>query len=110
MTNNNVKNPQIEETKNHSDDSASKAKTTKSKNKTKIKIQPVYAVLTKARRQFERQVKQDTANKRACIEYNIGRHYQDSGKFWMDFVSESRILLDSIRFNDACKSISLEPK
>ena len=44
----------------------------------KYNVQPVYAVLSKARAQFLRQVTQSTEIKRACIERNIIFNYDDS--------------------------------
>ena len=68
---------------------------------------PVYAVLQKARAQFNRQVVQDTNTKRICIERNIPAFYGDPLRFWTEFRDEVNDLLDSIRFNTYCKEHGL---
>ena len=68
---------------------------------------PVYAVLQRARAQFNRQVVQDTNTKRICIERNIPAFYGDPLRFWTEFRDEVNDLLDSIRFNTYCKEHGL---
>lgn len=68
---------------------------------------PVYAVLQKARAQFNRQVVQDTNTKRICIERNIPAFYSDPLRFWTEFRDEVNDLLDSIKFNNFCKENGL---
>ena len=70
---------------------------------------PVYAVLQRARAQFNRQVVQDTNTKRICIERNIPAFYSDTLRFWTEFRDEVNDLLDSIKFNNFCKENSLMP-
>ena len=68
---------------------------------------PVYAVLQRARAQFNRQVVQDTNTKRICIERNIPAFYGDLLRFWTEFRDEVNDLLDSIRFNTYSKEHGL---
>ena len=68
---------------------------------------PVYAVLQRARAQFNRQVVQDTNTKRICIERNIPAFYSDPLRFWTEFRDEVNDLLDSIKFNNFCKENGL---
>lgn len=76
----------------------------------KKKVSPVYAVLKRARTQFGRQVDKNTETKRKCIEENIKKYYTDPLRFWLDFKDETKILLDSISFNNACSHLGLIPK
>lgn len=78
-----------------------------SKQKRKSTSDPVYAVLLKARAQFNRQVVQDTNTKRICIERNISTFYSDPLRFWTEFRDEVNDLLDSIKFNNFCKENGL---
>ena len=64
---------------------------------------PMYAVLKKARKQFERQVIQDNITKRKCILANIKDFYSDGLRFWTDFNKEVGSLLDSKKFCEYCE-------
>ena len=65
-----------------------------------------------ANRQFKRHSKrfQNTEAKIACIEDNIERYYDDSLRFWANLKDEAKDLLDSIKFNETCKSLGLKPE
>lgn len=82
--------------------------TVSTKKTRKYNVQPVYAVLSKARAQFLRQVTQNTEIKRACIERNIIFNYDDSLRFWLELKNEANDLLDSMKFNEYCKKNSLD--
>lgn len=64
-----------------------------------------------ANRQFKRYSKkfQNTEAKIACIEDNIDRYYDDSLRFWANLKDEAKDLLDSIRFNETCRKLGLDP-
>lgn len=83
--------------------------TVSTKKTRKYNVQPVYAVLSKARAQFLRQVTQNTEIKRACIERNIIFKYDDSLRFWLELKNEANDLLDSMKFNEYCRKNSLDP-
>lgn len=76
----------------------------------KYNVQPVYAVLSKARAQFFRQIGQNTEVKRACIERHIYPLYDDRSRFWCDLMNEANDLLDSRKFNDYCNKNRLNPE
>lgn len=75
----------------------------------KYNVQPVYAVIAKARAQFFRQIEQNTEVKRACIKRHIYPLYDDSSRFWCDLKNEANDLLDSRKFNDYCNKNYLDP-
>lgn len=75
----------------------------------KYNVQPVYAVIAKARAQFFRQIEQNTEVKRACIKRHIYPLYDDSSRFWCDLLNEANDLLDSRKFNDYCNKNRLNP-
>jgi len=102
-----IKNPQNEAVKVEQNSSTDKKNPTP---KRKNKIQPVYAVLTKARRQFARQVNKNTETKIKCIEANVASHYADPLKFWLDLKTEANALLDSKRFCSECESKKAKPE
>lgn len=83
--------------------------TVSTKKTRKYNVQPVYAVLSKARAQFLRQVTQNTEIKRACIERNIFYRYDDPLRFWLELKNEANDLLDSMKFNEFCKKNDLDP-
>ena len=105
MTNQNYEKTQNENVKVEQNSSTDKKNPTQ---KRKNKLQPVYAVLTQARRQFGRQVDQNTETKIKCIKANItSRHYPDALDFWLHFQDEANVLLDSKRFCRECKEKGL---
>ena len=75
----------------------------------KYNVQPVYAVIAKARAQFFRQIEQNTEVKRACIKRHIYPLYDDSSRFWCDLLNEANDLLDSKKFNSYCENKKLNP-
>lgn len=97
------KNPVIvAETKNASKKTAGKGRTQKA---------PVWKVLNDARKKFEAQIVKNTQVKRECIKASIGKHYADELRFWYDFTSQTeKLLLDSVRFNNSCKGLGLNPR
>lgn len=74
------------------------------------KVSPVYAVLKRARAQYGKQVDKNTETKRKCIEENIKKYYTDPLRFWLDFKDETKVLLDSISFHNACSHLGLVPE
>ena len=71
---------------------------------------PFSLVLKGARAQFKKQVEHNTETKRKCIENNISRYYADHLRFWLDFKNETKVLLDSISFHNACSNFGLVPE
>ena len=71
---------------------------------------PFSSVLKSARAQFKKQVEHNTETKRKCIENNISRYYADPLRFWLDFKNETKVLLDSISFHNACSNLGLVPE
>ena len=71
---------------------------------------PFSSVLKSARAQFKKQVEHNTETKRKCIENNISRYYADPLRFWLDFKDETKVLLDSISFHNACSNLGLVPE
>ena len=66
----------------------------------------------KARMWFMRQMKKDTATKQQCLEASVAalpELYPDTLRFELDFRKERERLIDSKRFNDACKALNLDP-
>lgn len=74
------------------------------------KVSPVYSVLKRARAQYGKQVDHNTETKRKCIEENIKKCYADPLRFWLDFKDETKVLLDSISFHNACSNLGLVPE
>ncbi len=99
--------PQAERIKMEKNSSSDKKN---SSNKRKNNVQPVYAVLTQARRQFGRQVDQNTDTKIKCIKANIQNKYKDTLDFWLHFQDEANVLLDSKRFCNDCEEKGLNEK
>lgn len=95
----------------NSSDDAKKGGKNKDGKKRKYKVQPVYSVMTKARRQFLRQVRQDTETKTLCIEANMPKveGAEDALAIWGDFMTEAKRLMDSVRFITYCKDLGLNP-
>ena len=85
-------------------------KSTKTKAPKKRGASPFSLVLKKARAQFGRQVDKNTETKRKCIEENINKYYADTLRFWLDFKNETKVLLDSISFHNACSNLGLVPE
>jgi hypothetical protein len=89
---------------------------TKSKNSTrKRRVNPFYAVVSLFKKIFGSfdEADQDTANKRAALNLALGlrkKYYPDKLRFWQDLLDESKIILDSVRFNEACKKMELNPQ
>ena len=82
------------------------------KPKRRYQPQPVYQVIKKARMWFMRQMKKDTATKQQCLEASVAalpELYPDTLRFELDFRKERERLIDSKRFNDACKALNLDP-
>ena len=102
-----IESPQNETVKVEQNSSTDKKNPTP---KRKNKIQPVYAVLSKARKQFDRQVDKNTDTKIKCIEANIAVYYPDPLKFWLDLKTEADVLLDSKRFCFECESKKANPR
>lgn len=103
----NPENPQNENVKVEQISSSDKKKNAP---KRKNKVQPVYAVLTKARKQYAQQVDKKVGNKIKCIEANIAPHYADPLRFWLDFKTEAYVLLDSKRFCSDCDKKKANPE
>ena len=89
---------------------------TKSKSSTrKRRINPFYAVISLFKKIFGSfdGRDQDTANKRAALNLALGlrkKYYPDKLRFWQDLLDESNVILDSVRFNEACKKLGLSPQ
>lgn len=89
---------------------------TKSKSATrKRRGNPFYAVTSLSKRFFGSfdEKAQDTANKRAALNLALGlrkKYYPDKLRFWQDLLDESNVILDSVRFNEACKKMGLNPQ
>lgn len=81
------------------------------KPKRKYKVQPLYSVMAKARRQFQRQVMQNTETKILCIKANMPKvaGAEDAQAIWGDLMTEAGRLLDSVRFVKYCTSHKLNP-
>ena len=90
-------------------ESANASEKTGSKPRRK-NMSPVYSVLKRARAQFGKQVDQNTETKRKCIESNISKYYADPLRFWLDFKNETKALLNTIPFNEACRELGLVPE
>lgn len=85
-------------------------KSTKTKAPKKRGSSPFSLVLKGARAQFKKQVEHNTETKRKCIEENIKKFYADPLRFWLDFKNETKVLLDSISFHNACSNLGLVPE
>ena len=76
------------------------------------KQSPLSGVLRKAKALFNRQLVQSGETKAKCIELALSRSsslYPDPLRFWQAFKAERDRLLDSAKFNKACRDLSLEP-
>lgn len=56
---------------------------------------------------------QNTANKRAAINMALGmrkKYFPDKLRFWQELLDQANVLTDSIRFNESCKRLGLDPQ
>lgn len=67
-----------------------------------------WAVVTKARRTFDRQLDMSNDVKRRCLEHFISTVTIDSVKFWADYMDEVNILLDSRKFERECAELGVD--
>ena len=73
--------------------------------------QPVYQVVTRARRSFNKQLKKDGAVKYDCLMLAVDQMpevYPDKLRFELDFRAERDRLTDSKRFCKECKDLGLD--
>ena len=75
------------------------------------KVQPVYQVVTPARKAFNAQLTKDGDTKRRCLEAALNKAacYEDKLRFWIDYKAERDRLIDSKRFCADCESRKLTP-
>ena len=78
--------------------------------KRKNKLNPMYSVLTKARKDFGHQKQKDTSLKIECIQDVILRYYDDKQRFWADFNKQARKLVVISTFCEDCKKLKLDPQ
>ena len=78
------------------------------KTKREYHLQPVYKVLGRARRLYQRQVKTDADSKTLCIEAALGSYgelYTEPLLFEQDYKTERERLTDSKRFCRECEAL-----
>lgn len=110
----NPENPQNENVKVEQISSSDKKNsTTNKKNSTakrRNKLNPMYSVLTKARKDFGYQKQKDTSLKIECIQDVILRYYDDKQRFWADFNKQARKLVVISTFCEDCRKLNLDPQ
>lgn len=76
----------------------------------KHEIPALWKVLGKARPVFEVQINKSNEVKLSCIERFMPALYADEDRFWMEFMEQVNILLDSRRFCRECKTLGYQPE
>ena len=73
-------------------------------------VPALWRVLTKARKVFEVQINKTNQVKLQCLERFMSTYYADQDQFWVDFMKQVGILMDSRRFYNECKSKGYNPQ
>lgn len=73
-------------------------------------VPALWRVLTKARKVFEVQINKTNPVKLQCLERFMPSYYADQDQFWVDFMKQVGILMDSRRFYNECKSKGYNPQ
>lgn len=70
----------------------------------------LWRVLNKARPVFNVQINKSNDVKASCIQRFMPTLYADEGRFWIDFMDQVNILLDSRRFCRECQAMGYRPE
>lgn len=73
-------------------------------------VPALWRVLTKARKVFEVQIRKTNDVKLQCLERFMPTYYADQDQFWVDFMKQVGILMDSRRFYNECASRGFDPQ
>ena len=95
---------------------AVKANTTKTERRREYtvskrhEIPALWKVLGKARPVFTVQISKTNEVKASCIQRFMPALYADENLFWIEFMEQVNILLDSRRFCRECKALGYQPE
>ncbi len=73
-------------------------------------IPALWKVLGKARPVFTVQISKTNEVKASCIQRFMPALYADENQFWVEFMEQVNILLDSRRFCRECKALGYQPE
>ena len=73
-------------------------------------IPALWKVLGKARPVFTVQISKTNEVKASCIQRFIPALYADENQFWVEFMEQVNILLDSRKFCRECKALGYQPE
>lgn len=73
-------------------------------------IPALWKVLGKARPVFTVQISKTNEVKASCIQRFMPALYADENQFWVEFMKQVNILLDSRRFCRECKALGYQPE
>lgn len=73
-------------------------------------IPALWRVLSKARQVFDMQINKTDQTKTECIRHFMSMAYVDENLFWMDFMAQVNLLLDSRKFCRECLRFGYKPE
>lgn len=112
---NNAINPAIEvaataEKSNNAVMAAPKMERTRKFFTKRPEIPALWKVMGKARPVYEVQINKTNEVKASCIQRFMPTLYPDPSQFWIEFMEQVNILLDSRRFCRECKALGYQPE
>ena len=73
-------------------------------------VPALWRVLNKARAVYEMQLSKTEAVKAECVKRYQASIYADEDRFWIDFMTQVNLLLDSRKFCRGCQNLGVRPE